>query len=94
MTEIWPEPSHPQLDESWKSHASCAEVDPDLWFPEKGGSVKEAKAICRSCLVRAECLDYALETQQRFGVWAGLSERARRKLLGLPEDDSEEASAA
>ena len=77
----------------WALDALCAEVDPDRWFPEKGGSSKEAKAICRECPVRAECLEYALETQQRFGIWGGRSERERRRLLRLP-DDTEEASAA
>lgn len=84
----------PALDLSWHLDALCAETDPEIFFPAKGESVKEAKAVCRGCLVRAECLEYALETRQRFGVWAGLSERDRRKLLGEPEDDAEEASAA
>lgn len=78
----------------WTEHALCAEVDHDIFFPEKGGSTREAKGICGACLVRAECLDYALETRQRFGIWGGCSERERRKLLGLAEDDAEEASAA
>lgn len=87
--ELWP-----LLDLSWREDALCAQTDPELFYPEKGGSTKEAKAVCAQCLVRAECLDYALATQQRFGVYGGLSERERRKLLGLPDEDSEEASAA
>ncbi len=77
----------------WSEDALCAEVDPERWFPEKGGSTKEAKAVCRQCTVRAECLEYALDTKQRFGIWGGKSERERRRLLGLPDDD-QEASAA
>lgn len=77
----------------WAVEALCAEVDHDLFFPEKGGSTKEAKALCGDCLVRAECLDYALETRQRFGIWGGRSERERRRLLDM-DDDDEEASAA
>ncbi len=83
----------PAVDVSWQDQALCAETDPELFFPEKGGSTREAKAICGACLVRAECLDYALDTGQRFGIWGGCSERERRRLLGLG-DDSEEASAA
>lgn len=85
----------PFVDMPWAVDAACAETDPEAWFPEKGGSTREAKAICAECLVRAECLDYALETRQRFGVWGMRSERERRELLGLPEgDDGEESSAA
>jgi WhiB family redox-sensing transcriptional regulator len=62
----------------WQDAARCAEVDPAIFFPEKGGSTREAKRICRGCDVRAECLDYAIENQERFGIWGGLSERERR----------------
>jgi WhiB family redox-sensing transcriptional regulator len=65
---------------SWQDRALCAEVDPDRWFPEKGGSTREAKKVCRACEVRAECLEYALEHDERFGIWGGLSERERRRL--------------
>lgn len=82
------------VDVSWHVDALCAETDPEVFFPEKGQSTKDAKATCGQCLVRAECLTYALDTGQRFGVWGGRSERERRKLLGLGEDDAEEASAA
>lgn len=50
---------HEFVDIAWHEEAPCAYVDPDLWFPEKGESPKEAKKICRRCRVRAECLDYA-----------------------------------
>ena len=53
---------------------------PEAFFPEKGGSTREAKKVCGSCDVRSECLDYALENDERFGIWGGLSERERRKL--------------
>ena len=64
----------------WQDLGACAEVDGDLFFPDKGGSTREAKTICAGCEVRAECLEYAMETDQRFGVWGGLSERERRRL--------------
>ena len=65
---------------SWQERALCAQTDPEAFFPEKGGSTREAKKVCVSCEVRAECLEYALENDERFGIWGGLPERERRKL--------------
>ncbi|WP_182114236.1 MULTISPECIES: WhiB family transcriptional regulator [unclassified Actinotalea] len=65
---------------SWQERALCAQTDPEAFFPEKGGSTREAKKVCTSCEVRAECLEYALAHDERFGIWGGLSERERRKL--------------
>jgi WhiB family redox-sensing transcriptional regulator len=65
---------------TWQDEALCAETDPEAFFPEKGGSTREAKRVCRSCEVRAECLKYALEHDERFGIWGGMSERERRRL--------------
>jgi WhiB family redox-sensing transcriptional regulator len=55
-------------------------VDPDLFFPERGASTREAKAVCRGCEVRDECLEYALDQGEKFGIWGGLSERERRRV--------------
>jgi len=65
---------------AWQTDALCAQTDPEAFFPEKGGSTRDAKRICASCDVRAECLEYALQNDERFGIWGGLSERERRKL--------------
>lgn len=65
---------------AWQADALCAQTDPEAFFPEKGGSTREAKRICDSCEVRSECLEYALQNDERFGIWGGLSERERRKL--------------
>jgi WhiB family redox-sensing transcriptional regulator len=70
---------------SWQDRALCAETDPEAFFPEKGGSTREAKAVCMACEVRAQCLEYALEFEAanpaaRYGIWGGKSERERRKL--------------
>jgi WhiB family redox-sensing transcriptional regulator len=67
-------------EQSWQDRALCAQTDPEAFFPEKGGSTREAKRVCRSCEVRTECLEYALEHDERFGIWGGLSERERRRL--------------
>jgi WhiB family transcriptional regulator, redox-sensing transcriptional regulator len=65
---------------AWQSDSLCAQTDPEAFFPEKGGSTRDAKKICASCEVRAQCLEYALANDERFGIWGGLSERERRKL--------------
>ena len=65
---------------SWQDRALCAQTDPEAFFPESGGSTREAKRVCRACEVRAECLEYALEHDERFGIWGGLSERERRRI--------------
>jgi WhiB family transcriptional regulator, redox-sensing transcriptional regulator len=65
---------------AWQSDALCARTDPEAFFPEKGGSTRDAKKICTSCEVRSQCLEYALQNDERFGIWGGLSERERRKL--------------
>jgi WhiB family redox-sensing transcriptional regulator len=67
-------------NEPWMEEAACANSDPDLFFPERGDSVVEAKAVCRGCPVRAECLEYALERGEKYGLWGGLSVRERRKI--------------
>lgn len=64
----------------WQERALCAQTDPEAFFPEKGGSTREAKKVCSGCEVKAQCLEYALENDERFGIWGGLSERERRKL--------------
>lgn len=64
----------------WHAEALCAEVGGDFWFPEKGGSTRDAKRICAGCEVRDKCLAGAVERRERFGIWGGLSERERRKL--------------
>jgi WhiB family redox-sensing transcriptional regulator len=65
---------------SWQERANCLGLDPDLFFPERGEPVDQAKNVCVSCEVRVECLEYALEAGERFGVWGGTSERERRRI--------------
>ena len=70
-------------DRVWMLEAKCLDADPEAFFPEKGGSTREAKRICATCPVRSECLDYALAKDERFGIWGGLSERERRRTKRL-----------
>jgi WhiB family transcriptional regulator, redox-sensing transcriptional regulator len=65
---------------TWQERSLCAQTDPEAFFPEKGGSTREAKKVCVGCEVRSECLEYALAHDERFGIWGGLSERERRRL--------------
>jgi len=71
---------NPADDLAWQDKALCAQSDGEAWFPEKGGSTRLPKQICRACPVRMECLDYAMEHDLRHGVWGGLSERERHRL--------------
>jgi WhiB family redox-sensing transcriptional regulator len=73
-------PATSEDDDQWQERALCAQTDPEAFFPEKGGSTREAKRICLGCEVRDKCLEYALAHDERFGIWGGLSERERRRL--------------
>lgn len=65
---------------AWQDLANCRGADPDLFFPERGASTRTAKGICRECSVRVECLEFAIVSSEKFGIWGGLSERERRKI--------------
>lgn len=67
-------------ERGWQDQANCLGVDPDLFFPERGASTREAKEVCKGCVVREDCLEYALANGEKFGIWGGLSERERRRL--------------
>jgi len=75
-------PADTELDNplAWQTDSLCAQTDPEAFFPEKGGSTRDAKKICTTCEVKAQCLEYALANDERFGIWGGLSERERRRL--------------
>ena len=81
MIEHIPDAEAPAGDDAgWRERALCAQVGPEVFFPEPGGSTREAKRICCACHEREECLRYALSHDERFGVWGGLSENERRDL--------------
>jgi len=60
--------------------AICPQTDPDIFFPEKGGTTKAAKRVCIKCPPRAECLVFAMDNGIQHGVWGGKSERERHKM--------------
>lgn len=74
------------VEADWRSRSACLNADPELFFPlsSMGPSLEQlaqAKQICRRCPVRAECLEFALSTQQTHGVWGGTSEEERKGLV-------------
>tara|TARA_R110000751_G_scaffold42528_1_gene98710 strand:- start:1475 stop:1759 length:285 start_codon:yes stop_codon:yes gene_type:complete len=69
---------HDLIPAPWTVDAACTGADPDLFFGEHGRPATEAKAVCAGCSVRAACLDFALASHERFGIWGGLTEKERR----------------
>lgn len=69
----------------WRRQAACQDTDPDLFFPvgTTGPAIEQietAKAVCRQCAAQAQCLEYAIDTNQDSGIWGGTSEDERRQL--------------
>lgn len=89
----WPRPKGVVSEMPWKADAACRGMDPDLFHPQTGwsehaeahgpvvlGQVEAAKAVCSTCPVRQECLDYALAAGETEGVWGGLDPRERYRM--------------
>jgi WhiB family transcriptional regulator, redox-sensing transcriptional regulator len=62
---------------AWYDDAACAAVGPALFYVERGASTVQAETVCAGCPVRVQCLDFAIERRESFGVWGGLSARER-----------------
>lgn len=73
--DAWPEPP------AWMGDALCAQTDPEIFFPDKGGSTRAGKRVCGVCPVRDECLEYAITADVRVGLWGGLSAGERLRLV-------------
>ncbi len=71
---------NPESGQDWQDYANCLGLDPDLFFPERGEITDEAKEVCRGCDVQNDCLEFALQTGEKFGIWGGMSERERRRI--------------
>lgn len=70
--------------EPWREEAACKDADPDLFFAEsRGASYEAARKLCGECAVQTECLQYALDINERYGFWGGTTERERRYVKGL-----------
>jgi WhiB family redox-sensing transcriptional regulator len=72
---------------AWQKQALCAKMaDSDReFFPIAGRTAQPAKSVCRECPVRGQCLEFALDSNEKFGVWGGLSERERKALRSTTE---------
>lgn len=70
-----------RTDMTWRQRGACNGLDPAVFFPESEESAEEAKAICAECPVRIACLEHALASHERDGVWGGATERERRRLI-------------
>lgn len=73
--------------EGWADHAACAGTPTGVFYPEHTGSQQRvaeqrAKQVCAGCPVRAECLSWALRTDEPWGVWGGMGPNERRRLRG------------
>ena len=68
-------------DRPWARFGACRRYDPDVFFPGPDGSPDQAVRICRACPVVDECREWALDARVRYGIWGGLTERDRRRLL-------------
>ncbi|HLI15783.1 MAG TPA: WhiB family transcriptional regulator [Acidimicrobiales bacterium] len=66
---------------TWRQRAACRGISPDVFYPSCDEEAAEAKAICALCPVRQPCLEYAISERERDGVWGGLTERERRRLI-------------
>lgn len=78
----------------WQLRANCMGVDPELFFPERGSSTREAKEVCRGCVVAQECLEFAIANGEKFGIWGGMSERERRRVRRARLLERREAAAS
>lgn len=66
--------------DDWRHESACRDADPELFITNNVPSIQAAKAICRQCVVREDCLNWAIENGQTSGTWGGYSEKDRRKM--------------
>jgi WhiB family redox-sensing transcriptional regulator len=69
------------MTKKWREHAACRGIDPDVFYPVSDEGAEPAKAVCEQCSVRQACLEYALTSREREGVWGGATERERRRII-------------
>lgn len=69
------------MTQSWRDKGACRGIDPEVFYPESDEDAEEAKAICAVCAVRQACLEHALASREKEGVWGGATERERRRII-------------
>lgn len=67
-------------EKEWRKHALCRGLDNNIFFPERGHSMLRAYAVCRGCPVRYECLEWAIETGDKWGIRGGFTPEERTKI--------------
>jgi WhiB family redox-sensing transcriptional regulator len=65
----------------WRQLGACRGLDPGIFYPESDDDADQAKAVCAECGVRVACLEHALASREKVGVWGGATERERRKIV-------------
>lgn len=65
----------------WRMLGACRGLDASVFYPESDEDAEVAKQVCRECGVRTACLEFALESREKVGVWGGATERERRRML-------------
>lgn len=70
-----------QVSLSWRARGACGGLDPSIFFPESDELADEAKSICGECSVRVACLEHALTSHEKDGVWGGTTARERRRIV-------------
>ncbi|PDQ35515.1 MAG: hypothetical protein B5766_05470 [Candidatus Lumbricidophila eiseniae] len=70
----------PKHRKDWRDYAACTDKPAEMFFPGKGQPTKPARQVCASCDVREQCLQWALENDEQFGIWGGTSQQERRRL--------------
>lgn len=69
------------MNQSWRQHAACRGLDPEVFYPVTDEEAEVAKSVCRGCPVRQPCLEHALSSREKDGVWGGATERERRRII-------------
>lgn len=70
--------------EEWRDEALCAQTDPDLFVIDKGDSSAQARKVCAECPVADFCLQWALDNNEQYGIYGGMSRKQRLRLQGRP----------
>jgi WhiB family redox-sensing transcriptional regulator len=69
------------MNQSWRQHASCRGLDPEIFYPVTDEEAEVAKTVCTMCPVRQPCLEHALTSREKDGIWGGATERERRRMI-------------
>jgi WhiB family redox-sensing transcriptional regulator len=79
---------------AWHLRAACLGVDPELFYPERGGNSVEPKKVCRGCPVREPCLEFAVTNNERYGIWGGVAARRYNEALRVKAAQAQASAEA